>query len=312
MDRPDPAHRAGRDAAAPSCARRGPRRERFSDGRSERPCRPVLLGARPFHIRPDVPERRRLQRQTHPQSGDRAPVHAAPALAGPNHARARMGYSFRRVLFGRACFAERGHAHRLHGNFHLHRPGSPRVRHSADQSCASHAKQYVDQPCAAGHPHRRAFRPGPGETMRLTAALVLVAGVAMAAEPPRMPMTIEFANSAEFGWLGKKVLSTRPLDDMSDPATWSVRGQAKVAWLAPEGPAPARRMRVEMQMFHDQPPPTRNGLAAVNLRRAFPGEDWSAYNRISFWIRPELSGFPMLPIEIVMRNDGREKIPDVY
>ncbi len=61
-----------------------------------------------------------------------------------------------------------------------------------------------------------------------------------------------------------------------------------------------------------KPAPTRNGLAAVNIKRPFPGEDWSGYNRISLWVRPELSGFPMLPIEIVVHNDGNEKVPDVY
>ena len=50
----------------------------------------------------------------------------------------------------------------------------------------------------------------------------------------------------------------------------------------------------------------------MNLRRTFEGEDWRAYNRISMWIRPEVVGLPMLPLEIVMHNDGAEKVPDRY
>ena len=46
-----------------------------------------------------------------------------------------------------------------------------------------------------------------------------------------------------------------------------------------------------MDMFTDKPAPTRNNLSSVNLKRNFGGEDWTRYNRISFWIRPLVSGF---------------------
>jgi len=132
------------------------------------------------------------------------------------------------------------------------------------------------------------------------------------AQAPRMPMPVPFENSAEFGWLNKKVIESRLLDDLSASKTWKIQGQAGVSWLSAAPPLAMPALRVQMQMFREQPAPTRNGLAAVNISRNFPGEDWSRYNRISLWIRPELSGFPMLPLEIVLHNDGREKVPDVY
>ncbi len=125
-------------------------------------------------------------------------------------------------------------------------------------------------------------------------------------------MPIEFQNSAEFGWLNKKVLQTRVLDDLADPKTWSLEGQAKLSFRPESGDSAIRVVRVDMEMFRDKPAPTQNGLAAARLRREFPGENWTAYNRISLWIRPEISGFPMLPIVIVLRNEGEEKVPDVY
>jgi hypothetical protein len=131
-------------------------------------------------------------------------------------------------------------------------------------------------------------------------------------QAPSMPMPIPFENSAEFGWLNKTVTESRLLDDMSDANTWKIQGQADASWLGPAPPLGMPALRVDMQMFRGLPPPTRNGLSAVNVKRPFPGEDWSRYNRISVWIRPELSGFPMLPLEIVLHNDGSEKVPDVY
>jgi hypothetical protein len=67
-----------------------------------------------------------------------------------------------------------------------------------------------------------------------------------------------------------------------------------------------------MQMFSAAPAPTSNRLSSVNLRRAFEGEDWRAYNRLSIWVRTESSGFPAIPLQIAMRNDGTEKVPDRY
>jgi len=73
-----------------------------------------------------------------------------------------------------------------------------------------------------------------------------------------------------------------------------------------------RVLRVDMQMFRDAPAPTRNRLSSGNLRRAFGGEDWRAYNRLSLWINPEVRGLPVLPLQIVLHNDGAEKVPDKY
>jgi len=150
-----------------------------------------------------------------------------------------------------------------------------------------------------------------GAILARLCGLAIAAGLAPAGTP-RMPMPIQFENSAEFRWLGKTVLAARLLDDMSDPARWVFEGQGKLTALARTGPRGVPALRVDVTMYRDAPAPTRNGLAAVNLRRPFPGEDWSAYNRISFWIRPELSGFPMLPIVVVLRNEGTVKVPDVY
>lgn len=129
---------------------------------------------------------------------------------------------------------------------------------------------------------------------------------------PAMPMPIQLQNSAEAAWLNKHVLDSRPLDDMTQPSNWIFQGTGKLNFLTGTGPAGEPALRVDMDMFTTKPAPTRNGLSSVNLKRAFPGEDWSGYNRISLWIRPQVSGFPMLPLQIVLHNDGKEKVPDAY
>ncbi|MGK2935920.1 MAG: glycoside hydrolase family 9 protein [Gemmatimonadaceae bacterium] len=125
-------------------------------------------------------------------------------------------------------------------------------------------------------------------------------------------MPIEHGVSAEAAWLRKPVLASRTLDDMTRPDTWRFSGTGAVTFPTEPRRDGMRVLRVDMQLFRDAPAPTRGRLSSVNLRRAFDGEDWRAYNRLSLWIRPEVRGFPMLPLAIVLRNDGAEKVPDRY
>lgn len=132
------------------------------------------------------------------------------------------------------------------------------------------------------------------------------------AQSPRELLPIEFEHSAEFRWLNKPVLARRTLDAMLDSGTWSHTGTADVTFPAEPGLGDMRVMRVDMHMFTGSPAPTTSRLSSVNLRRRFDGEDWTAYNRLSIWIRPQVRGFPMLPLQIVLHNAGRERVPDAY
>lgn len=125
-------------------------------------------------------------------------------------------------------------------------------------------------------------------------------------------MPIEFRHSAEFRWLSKEVLASRPLDDMTDPDRWRFQGTGELSFPSEPRLGDRRVLRVDMTMFRDVPAPTRNGLSSVNLRRVFAGEDWRGYNRLSLWIRPDVSGFPMLPLQIVLHNEGEQAVPDAY
>jgi hypothetical protein len=146
----------------------------------------------------------------------------------------------------------------------------------------------------------------------LFSSSLLVAAWPIAAQTPRVLLPIEFSNSAEFGWLRKKVEASRTLDDMTQPAAWKFSGTGRLSFPAEPQLGDMRVLRVDMQMFVDKPAPTRNQLSSVNLQRAFDGEDWRQYNRLSLWVRPEFRGISALPLQIVLHNDGTEKVPDRY
>jgi len=148
---------------------------------------------------------------------------------------------------------------------------------------------------------------------QLAVAMVLVplgvAPQALRAQRPLLP--IEMDRSAEAGWLAKPVLARRVLDDMSDSSTWRFSGTGTRTFPA-ESHDGMRFLRVDMQMFRDAPAPTRNGLSSVNLQRSIGAEDWRAYNRLSIWLRADVAGFPMLPLQLVLHNAGSERVPDRY
>jgi hypothetical protein len=126
----------------------------------------------------------------------------------------------------------------------------------------------------------------------------------------RTLMPLDASHSAEHGWLQKPVHARRDLD-FARRDSLVFTGTGTLAIREP-GLRFAREARVDMQMFRDAPAPTRSRLSSVHLRRNFGGQDWSAYNRLSIRIRARLSGLHILPIEILLRNDGAERVPDRY
>src|SRR5687767_9259654 len=94
----------------------------------------------------------------------------------------------------------------------------------------------------------------------------------------RTPLPIAFEPSPEFAWLRKPVHSSRTLDDLTRPDSWRFTGTGTFTFPTEPRLGGMRVLRVDMQMFRDAPAPTRNRLSTANLRRAFDGEDWRAYN----------------------------------
>ena len=45
---------------------------------------------------------------------------------------------------------------------------------------------------------------------------------------------------------------------------------------------------------------------------ALPGEDWSAYNRVSFRVKPDSDGSHSVHLRVNVKNEGEYPIPDPY
>jgi hypothetical protein len=131
---------------------------------------------------------------------------------------------------------------------------------------------------------------------------LLLAAATLAAQP-RTPLRADWNNSAEPIWLNKKVLQSRVLDDVTTRTPWTLDGAGEMTF-APGPERPHMRVDVALQ--------GRKALPVATAVRNFAGEDWRAYNRLSFWMRTDVSGFPVLTLIVSIRNKGKAPVAEVH
>ena len=149
----------------------------------------------------------------------------------------------------------------------------------------------------------------------------------------RAPMVVDYPNSASYRWQNKKVLESRPLDDMEKLDKWTAftRGApAVVDARVSIKPADAPKMVAEMTLTRsghatgasrfasesDQAgrsgPVNGRGWGSSGVIRHFDGEDWQKFNRISLWIYPDCPGTYHPALAMHLHNDGVEKLPALF
>ena len=128
---------------------------------------------------------------------------------------------------------------------------------------------------------------------------------------PKMPMEAPYENTLEYTWSQKEVLDSKKLSGMEEMGAWEHKGFGTLAL--------SQDKRYEGQSSLLITSPTKGekvtqgrpwGTASAVYK--VQEEDWSAWNRMSFWIYPDLPGFKLVSISLVFHNDGEEKVPDSY
>ena len=128
--------------------------------------------------------------------------------------------------------------------------------------------------------------------------------------PPAMPMPIDLQRSANLRWLNKAVLDSRLLDNMEDLSAWTHQGPGQMTLTTERAHDVAHALRLTSRTITENPS-TRSGrpFGEAVLHRAFAGEDWSAFNRISIWVYPTMPGHKRGSVVLRFSNDGKEKHP---
>jgi formylglycine-generating enzyme required for sulfatase activity len=124
----------------------------------------------------------------------------------------------------------------------------------------------------------------------------------------KMPYVMDMEHSAISRQMNKPVLETRLLDDMEQETHWSHHGYGKVEFTQQRAIDGTQSISLISPTLTSKPTSGRPMGTAV-LRRSFQQEDWSEYNRLSFWIypiQPEAQVISMGVVLYVAQDDAVE------
>ncbi|MDR3713161.1 MAG: glycoside hydrolase family 9 protein [Puia sp.] len=164
-------------------------------------------------------------------------------------------------------------------------------------------------------------------------SVICLYGFGFGTGPIREPMQADFKNSASYRWLAKTVLDSHRLDDMESLSNWSgfttggptvvdarvvsktkdttdVTGLSLTAERTHSG-SQSLLMSIPTRLPGPGPKNGR-GWGRAGIRRHFDGEDWTASNRLSLWIYPDLPGFYTTALDMRIFNDGAKKLPALF
>lgn len=130
------------------------------------------------------------------------------------------------------------------------------------------------------------------------------------------PMASDYSRSTTTRWLAKPVLSTRLLDRCESMDTWTTaiedQGAPVVSITRSRAKDGQGSLRLRSRTTGPQPIPHGRYYGTSSAVRVVRGEDWSQWNRLSFWVYPDLPGFRNVSLITILHNDGKEKLPEPY
>lgn len=121
-----------------------------------------------------------------------------------------------------------------------------------------------------------------------------------------------YENTLEYAWAQKEVLTSKLLSNTESMDPWDHTGSYGTLQLTKE-----KAYKGESSLLITSPtkgPSTPPGGRPWGVSGAFykvNNEDWTDWNRISFWIYPDLPGFKVVSINTIFYNEGEDKVPDV-
>ena len=146
------------------------------------------------------------------------------------------------------------------------------------------------------------WKTGRGRLAFTLSLPLLVCMAATGAQSPQMPMPVHFEDSAQYRWMQKPVLASRLLDDMENPGQWTLEGRGEMSYTRERAIDGMQSLRIHSHVVAER------GSPSVYVSRRFQEEDWSGYNRVSFWVYADFPGFDniglLTAINTVEKDNG--------
>jgi hypothetical protein len=100
---------------------------------------------------------------------------------------------------------------------------------------------------------------------------------------------------------------------METIGTWEHRGRfGSIALTGEQKHKGNYSLLLETPTKGTEPPRGGRPWGVSSAFLSLDNEDWTDWNRISFWIYPDLPGFKVVSIGMIFHNDGEEKVPCTY
>ena len=132
---------------------------------------------------------------------------------------------------------------------------------------------------------------------------------ALLSAPAALPLPIAYTNTAVYRWLSKPVLESRLVDDMEQTNHWSHHGRGAMTFSTQRTKDGRQSILLTSLTIPEKPSRiTGRPFGEAIVRRTFAQEDWTPFNRISFWVYPDLPGFKVVSMMVRLANTGSERL----
>lgn len=107
--------------------------------------------------------------------------------------------------------------------------------------------------------------------------------------------------------LAKPVLRNQLLDDMGSPEHWKHFGAGEMTFTNERKRSGSQSLRLTSPTKGERPPAVQGRpFGESGIRRECANADWSAFNRVSIWVYPDLPGFKVISLLLKLRSEGTE------
>ena len=130
---------------------------------------------------------------------------------------------------------------------------------------------------------------------------------------PQMPIKPDPDRSLAHEWAEKTVLDSKPLSDMENLDNWRHTGFGEMTLSDVRSHQGNKSLLLTCPTKGTKPGPERGRpFGACNAIYVPQNQDLRDWNRISFWVYPDMPGFKTVVMCMILHNEGEEQVPDQY
>ncbi|MDR2118063.1 MAG: glycoside hydrolase family 9 protein [Tannerellaceae bacterium] len=134
----------------------------------------------------------------------------------------------------------------------------------------------------------------------------------LAEDIPSMPIQATYEHSLEYAWSQKEVLDSVLLSDMESMDGWTHKGYGYLSLSEQYSYKGQYSLLLTSPTKGTERPPEGRPWGVASAVYPVDSADWTDWNRLSFWIYPDLQGFKVVSVSLVFHNEGEDKVPDAY